>query len=52
MLRTIAPPRLEPIPVLDTGPDFPMETLLAHEARAHALLDLATAAVPSANATR
>lgn len=39
---------LEPIPVLDTGPEFPMETLVAHEARAHALLDLATGPLPSA----
>lgn len=38
---------LEPIPVLDCGPAFPMETLNAHEARAHALLDLATKRVPS-----
>jgi hypothetical protein len=44
----LAPPRLEPIPVLDTGPGFAMETLLAHEARAHALLDLATQPLPSA----
>ncbi len=35
-------------PVLDTGPGFAMETLLAHEARAHALLDLATQPLPSA----
>ncbi len=40
--------RLEPIPVLDTGPMFPMETLRAEEARAHALLDLATGPLPSA----
>jgi len=40
--------RLEPIPVLDTGPSFAMETLVAHEASAHALLDLATAPIPSA----
>lgn len=39
---------LEPIPVLDTGPGFAMETLVAHEARAHALLDLATEPLPSA----
>lgn len=38
----------EPIPVLDTGPSFAMETLVAHEARAHALLDLATGPLPSA----
>ena len=40
--------QLEPIPVLDTGPSFAMETLVAHEARAHALLDLATGPLPSA----
>jgi hypothetical protein len=40
--------RLEPIPVLDTGTGFAMETLLAHEARAHALLDSATGPLPSA----
>ena len=39
---------LEPIPVLDTGPGFAMETLLAEEKRAHALLDLATGPLPSA----
>lgn len=39
---------LEPIPVLDTGPDFAIETLAAHESRAHALLDLATGPIPSA----
>ena len=32
----------------DTGPSFAIETLEAHEARAHALLDLATGALPSA----
>ena len=39
---------LEPIPVLDTGPSFPIETLIAEGARAHALLDLATGPIPSA----
>lgn len=39
---------LAPIPVLDTGPSFPMETLLAEEARAHALLHSATVPLPSA----
>src|SRR5262245_14493035 len=48
MLDVLPRSELEPIPVLDTGPDFPMETLVAYEARAHALLDLATVAVPSA----
>ena len=50
MLTAVLAPfdRLEPIPVLDTGPSFAMETLLAHEARAHALLDLATGPLPSA----
>ena len=32
---------LPSIPVLDVGPDFPMATLLVHEARAHAMLDRA-----------
>ena len=44
----LAPSQLEAIPVLDTGPSFAMETLVAHEARAHALLDLATGPLPSA----
>ena len=35
------------IPVLDCSSDFPIETLKAHEARAHALLDLATKSVPA-----
>jgi hypothetical protein len=47
MLHKSAASHLEPIPVLDTGPAFPMATLLAHEARAHALLDLATGSVPA-----
>lgn len=42
------PMRLEAIPVLDTGPSFAMETLVAREASAHALLDLATGPIPSA----
>lgn len=37
---------LPTIPVLDTGPDFPIETLIAEEARAHALLDGTTRRVP------
>lgn len=45
---TLASPKLEPIPVLDTSPSFAMETLVAQEASAHALLDLATAPLPSA----
>ena len=36
------------IPVLDVGPDFAMATLVAHESRAHALLDSATEYVPRA----
>lgn len=48
MSATLAHERLEPIPVVDTGPSFAMETLLAHEQRAHALLDLATGPLPSA----
>ncbi len=41
------PQRLQSIPVLDCGPDFPMATLIAYEGRAHHLLDLATHRVPS-----
>lgn len=37
---------LPQIPTLDVGPDFPMATLRAEEARAHALLDSATKRVP------
>ncbi len=40
------PPALAAIPVIETGPDFPMATLLAEEARAHRLLDAATQVVP------
>ncbi|MDX2287652.1 MAG: hypothetical protein NW217_02370 [Hyphomicrobiaceae bacterium] len=39
---------LPPIPVLDTGLDFPLTSLRAHEARAHRLLDRATRRVPKA----
>ena len=39
---------LSPIPVVETGPDFPMATLLAFEDLAHALLDRATRHVPRA----
>ncbi|MEO1607959.1 MAG: hypothetical protein AAFR90_01205 [Pseudomonadota bacterium] len=34
------------IPVIETGPDFPYETLLADEQRAHALIHSATHLVP------
>ena len=37
---------LPPIPTLDVGADFPMATLLAGEARAHAMLDRALGPVP------
>ncbi len=37
---------LPTIPVLDVGPDYPFETLVAEEARAHALIDGATRGVP------
>ena len=39
---------LPAIPVLATGPDFPLETLLREQARAHALLDAATHRIPLA----
>ena len=35
------------IPVLETGPNYPLETLTAHLDRAHHLLDLATQRVPA-----
>lgn len=41
-------PELAPIPVIETGAEFPMATLLAEEARTHALLDRATRLVPRA----
>lgn len=47
MLQILPQISLEPIPVLDCGTDFPMATLAAHEARAHALMDLATHRVPA-----
>lgn len=47
MQKVLAPPALAPIPLIDTGPSFALETLSAQEARAHALLDLATHRVPS-----
>lgn len=37
---------LPPIPVIDTGPDFPFETLLVHGDRTHALLDTASRRYP------
>jgi len=37
---------LPEIPVVDTGPDFPWETLVREEERVHALLDVATARIP------
>ncbi len=48
MAREFSPKDLPPIPVLDVGPDFPLETLVRENARAHALLDAATARVPRA----
>lgn len=38
---------LPAIPVMETGAGFPLATLLAHEQRAHALLDIATHGVPA-----
>lgn len=37
---------LPAIPVLETGRDFPLQTLLHHKAKAHALLDVASARYP------
>lgn len=39
---------LQPIPVVSTGPDFPMETLRAERRRLNALLDAATRHAPVA----
>lgn len=47
-VTALVPARLEPIPVIETGPDFAMETLLAEEERAHELLGLATGPLPPA----
>ena len=48
---TIAPAphagMLAAIPVIETGPGFPMETLVREERRAHQLLDAATSIVPA-----
>ncbi len=38
---------LPAIPVLETGRDFPLATLIHHKPRAHALLDLATRRYPA-----
>ncbi len=46
VMREAAVEQLPEIPVLDTGPDFPFETLVAEEARAHALIDGATRLAP------
>jgi hypothetical protein len=37
---------LPPIPVIDAGADFPLQTLAAEAARAHLLMDIATKGVP------
>ena len=41
-----ASPGLATIPVIETGPDFPMATLIREERRAHHLLDAATRVAP------
>lgn len=46
MRPALADNRLLPIPIVQTGPDFPLATLRLETARAHALLDLAAAHVP------
>lgn len=48
MPRDTGTDHLPPIPTLDVGADFPMSTLRADEARAHAMLDLALGQVPRA----
>ncbi len=54
MLQSIAeqktkldPDRLAEIPLIETGPDFPLATLMAEEERAQSLLDLATHGAPT-----
>lgn len=47
MQQLVPKTELEVIPVIDCGPDFPIQTLISHEARAHALLDLATKGIPA-----
>lgn len=44
---TLGQDRLPDIPIIETGPDFPMATLIADEARAQSLLDLATHGAPA-----
>ncbi|MGH1419742.1 MAG: hypothetical protein ACRBCJ_12860 [Hyphomicrobiaceae bacterium] len=39
--------KLQQIPLIETGSDFPLTTLMAEEQRAHALLDLATHRAPA-----
>lgn len=46
MLQVAPRTELDAVPVLDCGPGFPLETLIAHEATAHALLDRATKSIP------
>lgn len=41
-----SPAKLDAIPVIQTGPDFPFETLQAERTRAHDLLDGATRGTP------
>lgn len=38
---------LPAIPVIETGRDFPLQTLMQHKARAHALLDVASGRYPA-----
>jgi len=45
-MRQSSSHRLPVIPVIETGPDFPYESLLADEQRAHALIDGATRLTP------
>ncbi|MGQ0672690.1 MAG: hypothetical protein ACT4N2_07415 [Hyphomicrobium sp.] len=47
MQLQVNPAELSPIPVIDCGTDFPFETLLANEAEANALLDVATRGIPA-----
>jgi hypothetical protein len=46
MLQVAPRAELDAIPVLDCSPQFPLETLAAFEAKAQALLDIATEGMP------
>jgi hypothetical protein len=47
MLQRAPQPDLKTLPLIDCGADFPLATLHAYGANAHALLDVATAGIPA-----